>query len=216
MQQLTRLDLSGVYDAARLTQLQAAQLLQLKLFVGGGYDPMTEFNPHDGQQLPLGHLTSVTLLDCGNNIVSGTELPPQLRVLHAGNCTSTEPLLPLQHLTELRLWETTTPYYELTQLRRLTNLSSIALRYAWDVNMFDAAEAFGQLPALKSLEIGDEGGDGGLPAEYVLHHLAQAAQLTRLVIKNPDFVDVTAEQLADVIKQLTRLQVLVLRDRSKM
>ncbi|WIA22432.1 hypothetical protein OEZ85_004734 [Tetradesmus obliquus] len=158
MRQLTRLNLEGVYGAACLAQLPAAQLLHLELFVGGGGDD-TGYgsNPFDGQQLPLGHLTAVTLLDCRcNSIHLETVLPPQLRVL--------------------------------------------------------PAEAFGQLPALQALDISDWRFEEGLPAEQMLQQLAQATQLTRLVIKFPEFEEGTPQQLADVIKQLTGLQELVLQN----
>jgi hypothetical protein len=63
-----------------------------------------------------------------NTIIAGTVLPPNLQVLYARDCRQAEPLLQLQHLKELRLYEATTTAGELTQLRSLTNLRSIALR----------------------------------------------------------------------------------------
>lgn len=129
MRQLTRLNLEGVYGAACLAQLPAAQLLHLELFVGGGGDD-TGYgsNPFDGQQLPLGHLTAVTLLDCRcNSIHLETVLPPQLRVLRAHSCRSARPMLPLQQLRQLRIRDARIPADELLQLRNLTNLQNMAV-----------------------------------------------------------------------------------------
>jgi hypothetical protein len=62
---LYRLNLSGVYNAYGLSQLPAAQLQQLHLFVGGaGGGIYPSSNPYGCQQLPLGHLTALTFLDC--------------------------------------------------------------------------------------------------------------------------------------------------------
>jgi hypothetical protein len=87
--------------------------------------------------------------------------------------------------------------------------------YGWDEQMFEAAEGFGQFPALRSLDIGDQSGgaEGGLPAEYMLQHLSRATQLTRLVIVNPGphFEEITPGEFADVIRRLTQVQELVLR-----
>jgi hypothetical protein len=133
-------------------------------------------------------------------------------MLRARDCVSVEPLLPLQQLTELRLQEATSPAAELMQLSRLANLSSIAVRYGWDRDMAAAAEAFGQLPALKCLDLGVGGyTELELPVEQVLQHLARATQLTRLVISSPEDGAMTPEQLVDVIRRLTGLRELVLR-----
>ncbi|WIA42893.1 hypothetical protein OEZ86_008808 [Tetradesmus obliquus] len=214
MQQLTRLNLEGIYGAACLAQLPVAQLLQLELFVGGGGDDTGHgSNPFDGQQLPLGHLTAVTLLDCRcNSIHPDTVLPPQLRVLRAHSCRSARPLLPLQQLRQLRIRDAQMPADELLQLRSLTNLHNMALCYSWDSCLAAAAEAFGQLPALKALDISDWRFEEGLPAEQMLQQLAQATQLTRLVIRFPEFDEGTPQRLADVIKQLTGLQELMLQN----
>jgi hypothetical protein len=114
-------------------------------------------------------------------------LPPNLQVLHAHDCPVAAPLLQLQHLSQLELRIATTPAEELIQLAGLTSLSSAALVYGWVEHMFEAAEGFGQFPALKSLDIGDQSGgaDVGLPAEHMLQHLSHATQLTRLVFVNP-------------------------------
>jgi hypothetical protein len=49
---MRRLILSNIYTAGSLAKLPAAQLQQLR------------FNVIDAQELPLGHLTNVTLLEC--------------------------------------------------------------------------------------------------------------------------------------------------------
>jgi hypothetical protein len=57
--------LSGVYAASNLAQLPAAQLQQLRLFVGTRDNPISSAaNIFDPQVLPLGHLTSLTMLEC--------------------------------------------------------------------------------------------------------------------------------------------------------
>jgi hypothetical protein len=61
---LSRLSLSGVYHAAGLKQLPAAQLCELRLYVGVGVDMLDSDNPLDRQEMPLGHLTGVTMLEC--------------------------------------------------------------------------------------------------------------------------------------------------------
>jgi hypothetical protein len=152
---------------------------------------------------------------CSNTIIPGTMLPPNLQVLHARDCPHAAPLLQLQHLSKLELRVATTSAEELIHLAGLTSLKSVALKYAWEWQMVAAAEGFGQLRALKSLDIGDISGcsDAGLPTDQVLRYLSGATQLTRLVIVSPDldFEGITPRQLADVIRGMTQLQTLVLR-----
>jgi hypothetical protein len=151
---------------------------------------------------------------CCNTIIPGTVLPPNLRVLHARDCPCVAPLQELQHLSKLELRVATTPAEELIQLASLTNFSSAVMKYGWDWQMVAAAEAFRQLSALRSLDLGElsDCSDAGLPTAQVLQHLSRATQLTRLVIVHPDkdFQEVTPRELADVIGRLTQLQVLVL------
>jgi hypothetical protein len=66
---------------------------------------------------------------------------------------------------------------------------------------------------LKSLDInGSDGGEYGLPDQQLMQQLFRASFLTRLVINWPVFETVTAQQFADVIKQMTDLRQLVLRN----
>jgi hypothetical protein len=60
---ICRLDLSNVHTADSLAQLPVAQLQQLRLSVNCQDIPDLHGSIFD-QALPLGHLTSVTLLEC--------------------------------------------------------------------------------------------------------------------------------------------------------
>lgn len=212
-----------VHDLRLLEQVPH-QLQHLSLGLARAVDnPCLDGEEHTAvdPQYPahLGHLTALTYLDgdggANHYIVrQGDVLPTSLRVLHASDCASCEPLLQLQQLQELKLSITRTHAQQLQLLSRLTALTGVDLRY-YDEDEDDvavsstAAAAWGVIPGLTQLSIWCNHGDTPL-SEAVPQGLAQISGLQCLDIMDHYMTRATAVQLMKAIQQLTVLQSLQL------
>ena len=162
--------------------------------------------------IQLSHLTAVTSLTLLPCFLSVITLPPMLQHLEAhdreGEVISA--LRPLQHIKSLRL-SCFKPGTQLLALTSLTSLTDLELVTQYQESAVALAPVWPHVNCLRSLII--TGFDTGHLAETftpeLLHHLAAATALTRLIIKyDVEISDGTADDILEICPHISQLQQL--------
>ena len=170
--QLTHLCLRGKFaDGADLTLLPP-QIITLSI-------PLENGEHYAGGRLQISHLTAVTKL-AFDFIDTLDELPPHLTSFYCYDCSSLDPLRPLQQLQSVAFHMSYMPARALQQLPGiLPKLKEIGLSYGSADAAAAAADAWPNLvPAVTSLAISnniaggeEEGNSGELPSSFLQQQL---------------------------------------------
>lgn len=157
MVQLTRLNLGGKVQDLGLTKHLPHQLQDLEIRLIRDKSDVTSSAASSALALQLGHLTSLTRLASGWNILDIRQmdvLPQTLKVLKVTDCSVLQPILHLCYLQRLSMDCSTTPAHEPRKLSQLTALTHVSLQYSedsGDSTYMAAPAAAGAWSALNSL-----------------------------------------------------------------